>query len=228
MRVRPSVPGDTNWSGHLSSSASAAASPPATVAKLGPRSAVRSAREGNVSVSLSRPQNGARGRGGRNLVRGVLRSSTVALTPPFPSVMPVHDMPLRSLGRSIGGKVRIPDPRVRRETPARPAAPVARSRRQFSSRSASSTDPPVVGSRRGRNARSQPKELRVRKRKAQPGRPQHGGQGGPVARLGNRVARPLQRTHSDLIFAPRRRQFEKKKDRRRQGAASHRLQICHL
>ena len=59
----------------------------------------------------------------------------------------------------------------------------------------------------GRNARSRPGELRARKRKAQPDRPQHGGQDGPVARLENRVAKPLQRTHSDLIFAPRRRQL---------------------
>ena len=156
----------------------------------------RSAREGNVSVSLSRPQNGARGRGRRNLVRGVLCSSSVALTPPFPSAMSVHDMPLRSLGRSIGGKVRIPDPRVRCETPARPAAPVARSRRQFSSRSASSTDPPVVGSRRGRNTEnglSRPEKVRARKRKLRSDRHQRGGQGGPVARLEDRVAKPLQR-----------------------------------
>jgi len=147
-------------------------------------------------VSLSRPQNGARGRGRRNLVRGVLCSSSVALTPPFPSAMSVHDMPLRSLGRSIGGRVWIPDPRVRCETPARPAAPVARSRRQFSSRSVSSTDPPVVGSRRGRNTEnglSRPEEVRARKRKLRSDRHQRGGQGGPVARLEDRVAKPLQR-----------------------------------
>ena len=168
-----------------------------------------SARERNVSVAVPF-QNGARGRGRRNLVRGVLYSSSVALTPPLPSVMSVHNMPRRDEFSWSIDRRESPAPRPARAM--RDAGSPVRSCREIP---APILQPVCVADRpschlftpTGRNARSRPGELRAQKRKAQPDRPQHGGQDGPVARLENRVAKPLQRTHSDLIFAPRRRQF---------------------
>ena len=54
-----------------------------------------------------------------------------------------------------------------------------------------------------KNPRSQPEKVRVRKRKMRSDRHQHGGQGGPIARLEDRVAKPLQRILSNPKFAPR-------------------------
>ena len=72
-----------------------------------------SARERNVSVAVPF-QNGARGRGRRNLVRGVLYSSSVALTPPLPSVMSVHNMPRRDEFSWSIDRRESPDPRPAR------------------------------------------------------------------------------------------------------------------
>ena len=121
----------------------------------------------------------------------------------------------------IDGKSRFLDPPVRRETLACLSPPVARPRRHFSIPSASPAGLLIICcSRRGRNSRSRPGQVRARKRKSRPDRHQHGGQGGPVAILEDRVAKPLQRIILDLNFEAASVRFESRKAALRNGGRS--------